>query len=90
MAPASSSAERTRRIPRPPPPAEALTSSGNPREAASSTGHQGNEGTPRSPTSLRAASLSPIAAMQTEGGPTQVNPEAATAPANAAFSDKNP
>ena len=69
---------RTIRMPRPPPPADALTSTG--KSVTSSVSVQvGSIGTPASASSAFAASLSPIAAIALAGGPTQVSPASVTA-----------
>ena len=94
----------TRRIPRPPPPAAALTSNGKPIRSASAmiasrpsgrstaTGSRvpGTASTPTDRAISRARSLSPSASMTADGGPTKTSPASSTARANAARSDRNP
>jgi hypothetical protein len=94
---ASRSAERTTRMPRPPPPKAALTSSGNPMVAATAarsdpsvTVAPGSTGTPAASISALASTLEPIAAMVPGDGPTNTSPAAVQARANPAFSDRNP
>ena len=50
----------------------------------------GTSGTPASRASSRALALSPMAAMASADGPTNVSPAAVTAPANPAFSLRKP
>ena len=99
-----SSARSTRRIPRPPPPAAALTRSGKPIRPASATmastrsgrstrtGSRvpGTTGTPASVARRRAASLSPRAAIDRWSGPTKTRPARSTASANEARSARKP
>jgi hypothetical protein len=84
-------------MPRPPPPNDALTSSGRPtwvtissRSVSPVTSPPGSTGTPAFAISSLAPSLAPIAAIASGEGPTNVRPAAATSAANAAFSDRNP
>ncbi len=76
-------------MPRPPPPADAFTSTGKSVTWSASV-QVGSIGTPASASSAFAASLSPIAAIALAGGPTQVRPASATAVANSAFSARKP
>ncbi len=79
------------RMPLPPPPAAALTSTGNPTVPASfGSSEEGSVGTPASTAARLAASLSPMAATAWAGGPTHTSPAAATASAKAAFSERKP
>ena len=90
---ASSSADRsgTTRMPRPPPPYDALTSSGYRASAGTSAGAQdGSTGTPAAATRALASTLDPIAAMASGGGPTQISPAVSTARAKPAFSARKP
>ena len=74
----------TTRMPRPPPPATALTSSGYPMPDARSGGHRpgsptghrsrARSGRPRS-SSLRASALFPISSMTSGRGPMNVDPD---------------
>src|SRR5262245_7342170 len=93
--PAAPGPAPTTRIPLPPPPAAAFTisGSGTPVRSGSAspvTSQDSSTGTPASASSRFAASLSPIASMTSDGGPTQVSPASATARAKPARSDKNP
>ena len=76
-------------MPRPPPPAAALTSTGKAVTSAGSV-QVGSIGTPASASSALAAILSPIAAIAFADGPTQVRPASVTAAANSAFSARKP
>ena len=85
----------TARIPRPPPPAAALTSSGVPSRAASaasvassssSPAYPGTTGTPAASASRRASILSPSSFIARGGGPIHVMPGAQHRSANAGFS----
>ncbi len=94
----SSAAERTIRIPRPPPPKAALTSSGKPIAVGldvevgrpSVTVAPGSTGTPAAAISALASSLEPIDAIASGDGPTKVSPAAAQSRANPAFSERKP
>ncbi len=80
-------------MPRPPPPADALTSNGNPTAAMSSapsTDESGSTGTPAARINALASIFEPIAAMADGGGPIQISPASMTAWANAADSARNP
>ena len=95
-----SSGASTRRMPIPPPPAEALTSRGKPTSAAASSrparsfsgkrGLPGRIGTPADLASSRARSLSPISSIVAGRGPTQIRPASCTMRANPAFSARKP
>ena len=74
-------------MPRPPPPAAALTTSGKP---ISSGDPWGSVGTPASRAIRFAASLSPPSRSVSGDGPTQVIPAATTSSANAALSARKP
>ena len=81
------------RMPRPPPPADALTSSGKPIAATSSTPstlESGSTGTPAARISALASIFEPIAAIAAGGGPIHVSPASTTAWANAADSARKP
>ena len=87
----------TSRMPRPPPPNAALTSSGKPTSAAAAsrsvwsvTVTLGRVGTPASAMAVLAAILSPMASMVSGAGPTKISPALAQDRANAAFSDRKP
>ena len=95
----SASSCSTTAIPRPPPPALALTIRGKPisrpaasAAAASRTGASvpGDTGTPAADTRLRALILSPICSITSAEGPTQTSPWSSTRRANSAFSARNP
>ena len=92
-----SAGSATSRMPRPPPPNAALTSSGKPTVSAAAarspslvTVIPGSTGTPALAIRALAVTLSPIAAIVSGAGPTKISPASAQARANAAFSDKNP
>ena len=85
------------RMPRPPPPNAALTSTGKPIRAASAsrstsgpTVTPGSTGTPAASISALARIFEPIDAIASGVGPTNVSPAAAQSRANCAFSDRNP
>ena len=87
------------RMPRPPPPAEALIISGKPIACASSRAvaasatrpsEPGTTGTPAFNAAPRADALSPIARIVSPLGPTKIRPAASTASAKAAFSERKP
>ena len=84
-APGLSDALRTMRMPLPPPPAAALTSTGKPASSP-----RGTTGTPAATAISRAASLRPICSMTVELGPTSRMPAPSRARANGARSDRNP
>ena len=77
-------------MPRPPPPADALTSTGRSASVTAAGSSSGRTGTPAAAMSFLASTLEPIAAIAAGGGPIQVSPASSTACANAAFSDRNP
>jgi hypothetical protein len=87
IAPFNASGERTIRIPFPPPPADAFTSSGNPTSAASPSG---STGTPASRISRFASTFEPIFPIAAGDGPTHDSPASCTAHAKLAFSARNP
>ncbi len=75
-----SSAVRTIRMPLPPPPAAALTSTGKSIAAGSpEPSYDGTTGTPAATAISRAASLRPILSITSALGPTSVMPAASTA-----------
>ena len=88
----------TRRIPRPPPPATALTKTGNPISSApatsSSTSAEGgverSVGTPAARAAASARTLLPASSSTSAGGPMNVIPLASQARARSGFSDRNP
>ena len=94
----SSAGSSTRRIPRPPPPATALTKTGNARSSAApsraSTSALGSvEASTGSPATFAAAiarALFPVSSSTDAGGPTKVMPASAHASASSGFSDRNP
>ena len=86
-------------MPRPPPPADALSRKGNPISAAirrassmevTSDRLPGITGTPASSIQRRAADLSPILRNAATGGPIKVIPQDAHNSAKSAFSAKGP
>ena len=77
-------------MPRPPPPADALTSTGRSASVTAAGSSSGSTGTPASAMSFLASTLEPIAAIAAGGGPIQVSPASSTACANAAFSERKP
>ncbi len=79
----------TTRIPRPPPPADAFTSSGK-SAAVAESGSTDRIGTPAFAISSLARIFDPIASMVSGAGPIQMRPASCTRRANSAFSDKNP
>ena len=91
-------AECTARIPFPPPPADALTKSGNPTSAAASshrtesvpTVADGRVGTPAARANSLASTLVPMARIFAAVGPIHTKPASTTDWAKAAFSDKKP
>ena len=78
---------RTTRIPRPPPPAAAFTTSGRPISAGRPLGKRRNAGLPGDP--LR-RDLVAAETKRLGGGPTQMSPAASTASAKSAFSARKP
>ena len=94
---ASSSGACTTRMPRPPPPNAALTSTGYPTVSPAAitsspavTVAPGRTGTPACSMSALAASFEPMASIASGVGPTKVTPASAHARANGACSDRNP
>ena len=77
-------------MPRPPPPAEALISTGRSRSVTDAGSSSGSTGTPAAAMSRLASTLEPIAAIAAGGGPIQTSPASSTACANSAFSDRKP
>ena len=94
----SAEASSTRRMPRPPPPATALTKIGKPIFSASPTNQSmsalGSEdfsvGMPARLAARSASTLFPVSSSTSEGGPTKVIPFSAAARASPAFSERNP
>ncbi len=94
----SSPASATRRMPRPPPPATALTNTGKPMSAEAatsvSTSSDGWEdlstGTPASRAAATARDLLPVRFSTAAGGPTNVIPASEQAAARSGFSDMKP
>ena len=88
----------TRRIPRPPPPATALTNTGNVIDSAAainvSISVEGSEdastGSPAAFAAAIARALLPVSSNTCAEGPTKVMPACAHAAARSGFSDKNP
>ena len=76
------------RMPRPPPPADALTISGR----SPSVGADGasRTGTPATAMIRLASTFEPIFSIDSGVGPTQTSPASTTARAKAAFSDRKP
>ena len=86
-----SSADRTMRMPLPPPPAAALTSTGKFISSAGPVATPvGTTGTPAATAISRAWSLRPIASITSADGPTKTSPASTTAWANAARSERKP
>ena len=87
-------------MPRPPPPAEALTNNGNPiapadRVSSSSatppaTTTLGKTGTPAADTVSLARTLWPMTRIDSGVGPTQTRPARAHASGSSGFSERNP
>ncbi len=77
-------------MPRPPPPADALTSAGSPISAIDSTVLSGSTGTPAARISRLASIFEPIAAIAAGGGPIHTSPASRTDWAKAAFSLRKP
>jgi hypothetical protein len=95
----SSSAERTSRMPFPPPPADGLISTGNPTPASAAVSSSseipgapapGTTGTLAAATAALARILSPMIAIAEAEGPMNATRALAHACANPAFSDRNP
>ena len=77
-------------MPRPPPPADALISTGRSSSVTASGASSGRTGTPAAAISRLASIFEPIAAIASGGGPIHVSPASITAAAKAAFSDRKP
>jgi hypothetical protein len=86
-------------VPRPPPPAAALISTGNPISSARTRPSSrssirptlpGTVRTPAASAALRALALSPISRIVLPSGPTKVMSAASTASAKSAFSARKP
>ena len=77
-------------MPRPPPPAEAFTSSGRSASVAVSASWLVSTGTPAASISFLDSILEPICSIDSGVGPTQVRPAAITARAKSAFSERKP
>ena len=78
-------------MPRPPPPADAFTSTGRSASVTAARVESGRStGTPAAAISCFASTLEPIASIAAGGGPIQTRPAAITARAKAAFSDRKP
>ena len=99
IASGSSAGSATRRMPRPPPPATALTNSGKPisvgrpAQLADVGGRRGGAAAPadpprRPPPPPRA--LSPVSCRTSASGPTKTMPAARQARASSGFSDRKP
>ncbi len=97
-APVRSAGSSTRRIPRPPPPATALTKSGKGiASAAASTvsrsslgSDEASTGRPASRAAAIARALFPVSSSTSADGPTKAIPARAHASARSGFSDRNP
>ena len=93
-----SSGSSTRRIPRPPPPATALTNSGNGISRADSTrasasvdgSTEASVGTPAALAAAIARALLPVSVSTSAVGPMKVMPALAQASASRGFSDRKP
>ena len=94
----SSAGVPTRRMPRPPPPATALTNTGNSMAPAASTRIAGSAlgsleaitGSPAARAAAIALALFPASFRMSAGGPTKVIPARAQPSARSGFSDRNP
>ena len=88
----------TRRMPRPPPPATALTKTGNPISSAPATrasrsadgGVDRSVGMPAARAASSARTLLPASSSTSAGGPMKVMPAAAQARARSGFSLRKP
>ena len=96
---AKSAGPVTTRMPRPPPPADALMITGYPIPSASARASAaepsdsrlpGSIGSPARCISARAAVLSPSRAITSGGGPMKTSPLSRHTSAKSAFSDRNP
>ena len=93
-----SAGRSTRRIPRPPPPEEAFTNSGNPISVAYASASAGSSiggdwrstGSPASSAAARARILLPVSLSTAALGPTKVTPARAQASARSGLSDRKP
>ena len=100
MALSSDASVWTTRMPRPPPPPDALMMTGYPislamRKFSSTSGPSGpsepdTQGTPAAFMTLMAETLSPIRRMVSARGPTKMKPLFSTRSAKSAFSDRKP
>ena len=77
-------------MPRPPPPADALISTGNMSAVTAWGSSSSSTGTPAAAMIFLASIFEPIAATAGTGGPIQVRPAFCTAAAKSAFSERNP
>ena len=77
-------------MPRPPPPADALTSSGRSSSVTDAAETSSSTGTPAFAISFLAPTFEPIASIDSGAGPTQVSPASTTWRAKSAFSDRKP
>ena len=77
-------------MPRPPPPADALTSAGSPISSSDSTVLSGSTGTPAARIIALAPIFEPIASIAAGGGPIHVRPASVTVRAKPAFSARKP
>ncbi len=77
-------------MPRPPPPADALISTGSWSAVTVSGSSSSSTGTPAAAIIFLASILEPIAATAATGGPIHVKPASSTAAAKSAFSERNP
>ena len=77
-------------MPRPPPPADALISTGSWSAVTVSGSSSSSTGTPAAAIIFLASILLPIACTAATGGPIHVSPASCTAAANSAFSERNP
>ncbi len=93
-----SAGSSTRRMPRPPPPATALTNTGNgmPSTAASTVSRsslgsvEASTGRPAPRAAAIARALLPVSVSTSAGGPTKAIPARAHSSARSGFSDRNP
>ena len=99
MAAANSPAEFTTRMPRPPPPADALTMTGNPISRAMTVASSTSLSIPSLPGTIGrpavfmvrlASALSPMRRIISGLGPMNVNPHDSQTSTKCAFSDRNP
>ena len=94
----SAAGSSTRRIPRPPPPATALTKTGNPTFLAAVTSVpmslegslDGSTGIPAAWAAMIACALFPASSSTDAPGPMKVIPASTQACARCGFSDRNP